>query len=91
MKKLSFLLMALLFVAVLMYAHAEEARETFTSGDFEYVLLENGTAEITRYNGEAVNLEIPDTLDGYGVTAIGDRSFSFCDSLLSITIPRQRH
>ena len=27
--------------------------ETFTSGDYEYTFLEDGTAEIIRYNGSA--------------------------------------
>ncbi len=57
-----------------------------TSGDFEYKVLDDGTAEITGYNGEATELEIPNELDGYTVTNIGQYAF-FCTSLVSVTIP----
>ena len=57
------------------------------SGDFEYKVLPDGTAEITDYTGEATELVIPDTLDGYTVTSIGYYAFSGCESLTSITIP----
>ncbi len=50
-------------------ALAEEAeRETFTSGDYEYALLEDGTAEITDYTGRDAELIIPSELDGHPVT-----------------------
>ena len=59
------------------------------SGDFWYEILDydDGTAEITNYNGSAKTLEIPSTLDGYTVTSIGEHAFSYCYSLTSITIP----
>ena len=56
------------------------------SGDFEYTILEDGTAEITDYTGSAETLEIPSTLDGYAVTSIGEEAFYACDSLTSVTI-----
>ncbi len=58
-----------------------------TSGDFEYEILDDGTAEITDYYGEAETLEIPSILDGYTVTSIGEDAFAWCDSLTSVTIP----
>ena len=92
MKKLFALLLCLVLCAGLFAAaapaFAEEAeRESFTSGDFEYALLDDGTAEITKYGGNADVLAIPDALDGHAVTSIGDRAFYWCDSLTSITIP----
>ena len=42
-----------------------------TSGDYKYQVLDDGTAEITRYNGSATYLEIPLEIDGYSVTSIG--------------------
>ena len=39
--------------------------------EFSYTLLSDGTANITRYNGDAENVVIPDMLDGRRVTAIG--------------------
>ena len=84
---------ALLMVVVMMCACwtgvlAEDVeRETFTSGDYEYALLDDGTVEITGYNGSADLLAIPAELDGKAVTSIGDSAFFFCDSLTSVSIP----
>ena len=83
---------SLLMVVVMMCAcwtgaGADEKRKTFTSGDYEYALLDDGTVEITKYKGKAERLAIPDTLDGKRVTAIGEQAFSFCSSLTIISIP----
>ncbi len=56
-------------------------------GDFEYVVLEDGTAEITNYMGSAETLDIPSKLDTYTVTSIGDSAFAYNNSLTSVTIP----
>lgn len=61
--------------------------EDIAYGDFRYRVLEDGTAEITRYNGSATELTIPSKLDGYIITSIGEWAFSDCISLTSITIP----
>ena len=84
---------ALLMVVVMMCACwtgvlAEDVeREAFTSGDYEYALLDDGTVEITGYNGKAEKLTIPNILNGKKVTSIDDRAFYRCDSLISIIIP----
>lgn len=68
------------------YSVAEEMSDAFTSGDYEYIILDDGTVKITKYNGSAQELAIPDTLDGKKVTSIGNRAFSACRSLTSIFI-----
>ena len=83
---------ALLMVVVMMCACwtgavADEERKTFTSGDYQYALLDDGTVEITKYNGKAEDLIIADTLEGKKVTSIGDRAFFWCPYLTSVTIP----
>ena len=81
----------LLVLAVLMLAATavgeEQQREVITSGDWQYVVLEDGTAEITRYTGEAETLEIPESIDGISVTRIGDEAFYYCYRLTSVMIP----
>ena len=67
-------------------APAEE-EQTFRSGDYSCVLLEDGTAEIVRYTGSEEELEIPAELEGKPVTAIGNAAFSGRKKLKSVTIP----
>ncbi len=57
-----------------------------TSGDFTYTAWD-GKATITGYYGSETVLEIPATLEGYPVTAIGDYAFYGCTSLADITLP----
>ena len=58
-----------------------------TSGIYTY-LFSDGKATITDCNRYASGaIEIPETLDGYLVTAIGDFAFDDCTNLTSITIP----
>ncbi|MCR4578194.1 MAG: leucine-rich repeat domain-containing protein [Clostridiales bacterium] len=58
------------------------------SGDWEYIVLPDGTAEITYYNDRQVDvLEIPSQLDGYTVTGIGKDAISCYYELTSVTIP----
>ena len=83
---------ALLMVVVMMCACwtgavADEERKTFTSGDYQYALLDDGTVEIAGYKGSADLLAIPAELDGKAVTSIGDCAFYLCSSLTSVSIP----
>ena len=61
-------------------------QETFIHGDFEYTLLDDGTAKIVRYTGNAETLQVPGELDGHTTSAVGDRAF-WCSSLTSVTLP----
>lgn len=58
-----------------------------TYGDFEYSVRDDGTVEITDYNGSAKTVDIPAEIDGKSVTNIGRRAFELCRNLTSITIP----
>ena len=44
--------------------------------DFETVLLNNDTIQITKYIGESTFVVIPDQIDGKRVTEIGDNAFA---------------
>ena len=89
MKKLLTALLILL-LALPVSTPAEEAGkrpEVFTSGDYRYVLTEEGSAQITGYTGAAGALEIPAELDGHAVTSVRKYAFAYCDSLTSVTVP----
>lgn len=64
-----------------------DTQTTYTCDFFEYKLLEDATAEITKYTGSALFLDIPSDLDGHTVTGIGEEAFFDCDMLESVTIP----
>lgn len=49
--------------------------------------IRDGSAVITGYTGSAAVLSIPDTLDGYPVTAIGYCAFRDCAFLTQVTLP----
>ncbi|MBO5502621.1 MAG: leucine-rich repeat domain-containing protein, partial [Clostridia bacterium] len=57
------------------------------SGDFEYLLLEDGTVSIVAYNGKEKDLTLPDTLDGYAVSTIGAKAFSGNGKTTELTLP----
>lgn len=88
MKKHLLFVLTIMMVCVGLFAVAEEAEPTkYTSGDYEYILLEDGTVEITKYTGNDTEVTVPETLDGYSVTGIGDDAFFMCTSLTVITLP----
>ena len=73
MKRVLILLLAVIVTGALLEgsAMAEETGKEYQSGDFTYVVLEDGTAEITLYTGRASELSIPGAIDGRAVSSIG--------------------
>jgi len=63
----------------------------FTGDDtvkvYEYTTNDEGNATITKYNGCAYSLIIPDEIDGYPVTAIGSNAFKNNAYIRSVVIP----
>ena len=62
-------------------------KEELTCGDYTYVLLEDGGARITGYDGMDAKLTVPAELDGHPVREIGKYAFFFCKSLTTVTLP----
>ena len=92
MKAKKFCIIALVLAIALLIApisesKAEEELDVKTSGDYEYIVLGDETACITKYNGEDEEVIIPEELNGIKVTGIGYRAFSWKDNLKEITIP----
>ena len=79
----------LLCMAILMPCTTASAErpKVYISGDYSYILSDEGNAEIVFYEGNTANLMIPDQLDGHPVTAIGDKAFCYCSTLTGVTIP----
>lgn len=84
-KCLSVVLMLALLLSVCIMSSLSAG--AVTSGDYEYIILDDGTAEITKYNGNATELVIPTELDGNKVSSIGKFSFEKNSSITSLTIP----
>ena len=58
--------------------------------EFSYAVCgnnENKYIKITKYNGAKEEVIIPESIDGLYVTSIGEKTFSDCTSLTSVTIP----
>lgn len=60
---------------------------TTPAGDFEWLVLGDGTVKIDDYKGDDEEIVIPSEIDGKKVTEIGENAFCNCSSLTSITIP----
>lgn len=80
----------IVFFVMLLSALPALADTTRTSGDFQYTLKSNGTATIVGYTGSG-DIIIPQMLDGYTVTAIGDSAFNKSNEIreenCSVTLP----
>ena len=89
-KKIISLLLSVLMIITalpLTAVNSFAADNGITSGKYEYVVLDDGTAEITDYFGSETKLTIPSEIDGYKVSSIGSSAFYGCTSLTSVTIP----
>lgn len=53
----------------------------------EYLPKEDGSCVITRYARAGEVMTVPESLDGYAVSEIGDYAFAYCESLKSVRLP----
>lgn len=53
----------------------QEKQTILTSGDYQYVLLEDGSAELLYCLSDDAEIVLPDMLDGHRVTSIDTISF----------------
>ena len=85
MKVKKWLLGLVTFAAMVVICAVCTGAETY--GNFEYSVRDDGTVEITDYNGSAEKVEIPEKINGKSVTSIGNYAFEYCENITSVTIP----
>ncbi len=58
-------------------------------GDYSYVVLDDNTAKITKYNGteDVIELDIPSAIDEYTVTVIGAEAFANVQNITVVNFP----
>lgn len=71
------LLLALGLALICAMAQADDVR---TSGDFQYTLKRDGSAELVAYTGDADNVIIPNGLDGHAITSVQGNPFYYYNS-----------
>lgn len=88
-KQIGFLLVMLVMLLTVSAAMADNVRK---SGDFKYTVKGNGTATIVEYLGKKDDIILPNMVDGYTITTIGESAFEypgsgFADASFSVTLP----
>jgi hypothetical protein len=53
----------------------------------DMIVIGDGTVEVKSYDGSAASVTIPQTVEGYTVTAIGEGAFEGNTALVSIDLP----
>ena len=86
MKKLISVLLAVCFVLYFTCAFAENP-VVYQSGEWSYLIQDDGSLVITYCSGKVVDVKIPESLDGKPVAAIRGSTFPTKNSLVSVTIP----
>ncbi len=70
---------------------SSEEDNYITSGDYKYSVSVNSegeeTALLEEYTGDDTKVEIPEEIDGYTVSGLGDMTFYLNDKITEITIP----
>lgn len=74
-----------IFVAAVVICGAAATVHAETYGDYEYS-LNNNEITITGYTGSSMSIDIPANINGYPVTKIGERAFSY-KNITSVIIP----
>lgn len=89
-KMVSLLLSVIMGFSIFVVAPAEVSAQSLSyhqSGNYQYTVSEDGTAEITKYLGHEENVEIPSEINGSTITSIGKYAFGYCNSIVNVQIP----
>ena len=77
----------LLTAALLCLQVSVSCADTTTKWNYEYEVTEENTARIVRFHGSLESVIIPEELDGYPVTEIGNEAFKLKRTIYSVYIP----
>lgn len=92
MKKILSLVLVFAAVLTLFCSCDKSPKESkpVESGEYTYVILEDGTAKITKYAGteEVVTLDIPASFDDAKVTVIGSEAFAGVQTITIVNFPQ---
>ncbi len=68
--------------------NAQAKTKTYSSGNYQYIILSDKTVRITKYKGDTPeSLTIPSKLSGRKVTSIGKNAFEYQNSLTELSLP----
>ena len=88
MKKcISVLLCVCILLSSMLIQPVSAVTESLFSGGFGYRILDDGTAEITKYYGTSTTISIPSSIDGYTVTSIGEKAFGGDFNINFVAVP----
>ena len=89
MKKIIAIILAAAAILTVFCSCGKKESEPVTSGDYTYVVLEDNTAKITKYNSaeEIVTLDIPSSIDDYTVSIIGSEAFAGVSTIKVVNFP----
>ena len=84
-KYVSIILAIVLILCSIQIVTAEE--EKLTSGIYTYSILDDGTVMINGVSSKEEKIELPETIEGRTVSALGDHALGYNSDLKSVSIP----
>lgn len=81
----------LVFAAVMtLFCSCSNKSKPIDAGDYTYVIQEDNTAKITKYNGttDVVELDIPSSFEDVNVTVIGAEAFAGVQTITVVNFPK---
>ena len=61
--------------------------DVLRTAEFQYQIVGESVRIVGLRDKTAVNIEIPDTIEGMAVTAVGEKAFEGCEALQTVTLP----
>ncbi len=75
-------------IGKLILSNSISASAATVYGDWEYEITGDHTAKLVKYNGTDADISIPQGIDGYSITELGEKLFFNNTAVRSVKIPR---